>query len=1141
MKVEYTETPLGIDVDKPRFSWQMVVGDNERGYSQKAFQLVVSDAKGKQVWDSGKRETDLSLNIEYAGIPLLPTMRYTWTVKVWDQNGKICTGSSWFETGLMSHLGIGREWNNAKWIGGGEEDRILYSHYLPVFRLSFSLQFDCKSKSARAGFIYGANDARLLDRNKNIYHLENGINESYIKVELDFTPLELGQEAVMNIYRSGFHPEDKEDIPFHQIFLSGELINKDNRYEKHTVYLSSDLGFTRFYLDNGKKEIGSVNLNPLGKGGDFIAFPMVGDLGIEIPNEQVVSFSEVTVTDFRSPQNIITDVEYLDCPMMKSKDKVFSVINPSKNSMPMLRTVFSSKEKIIKARLYVTARGIYEMYINGDRIGSDYFNPGITQYNKTHLYQTFDVTNNIHPGENAIGALLAEGWWSGGSTFVGENWNYFGDRQSLLAKLVITYADGTEDIVVTNPDTWKYFNNGPIVYGSFFQGEIYDASKENDIEGWNMPTYDASGWKKAEEVTLQKCISHEGWGNGSAVDDYSEFELVGQFGQTVKIVEELTALSVDEVRSGVYVYDMGQNMVGVPKISLVNMLPGTRINLRFAEVKYPDLPEYSENKGMLMLENIRAAMSQDIYITKGGQETIFPRFTFHGYRFVEITGIDKPLPVEAVKGMVLSSIDGWSSHYETSNSKINQLWKNITWSTYGNFLSIPTDCPQRNERLGWAGDISVFSRTATYLGDVPQFLRRYLRAMRDVQRADGRFPDIAPLGGGFGGMLWGSAGITVAWECYQQYQDRVLLEEHYDAMKHYIQYLLEKTIDPVTGIMVQEKIWGNLGDWLGPEDDKNDKSLLWEAYFIYDLELMQKIASLLDKKADAEWYRKLYQERKEHFTKIYVRSEDGKTISSGYDGSEQGKLVDTQTSYVLPLVFKCLDGNVQKRLAANLLKTIVRKNAADNGRLCPSYSLMTGFIGTAWISKALSENGYHEAAYQLLQQTTYPSWLYSVEQGATTIWERLNSYTHTDGFGGNNRMNSFNHYSFGAVGAWMYNYSLGIQRDEGFPGFKHFILKPVVDPTGEMKFAKGYYDSMYGRIESSWNVQENAVFYRFIVPANTTALLYLSAGSVDEIKECGNHIDQGNEGIEFVGQKDGYVVLKLYSGKYSFEVKSVKE
>lgn len=314
------------------------------------------------------------------------------------------------------------------------------------------------------------------------------------------------------------------------------------------------------------------------------------------------------------------------------------------------------------------------------------------------------------------------------------------------------------------------------------------------------------------------------------VNDYSAFHLKAQYGQTVRAIQQLTARSVEEVRPGIFVYDMGQNMVGVPEITLHGMEAGREINLRYAEVKYPDLPRYAGNEGMIMLENIRAAMTQDKYITKGGEETIAPRFTYHGYRYVEITGIDKALPLESVKGTVLSSIDRLASQYETSNEKVNQLWHNIVWSTYANFFSIPTDCPQRNERLGWAGDISVFSRTATYLADVPQFLRRYLQAMRDVQREDGRFPDVAPLGVGFGGLLWGSAGITVPWEVYQQYGDKSLLAEHYAAMGRYIDYILAKTINPETGILEQEKVWGNLGDWLGPEDNKNDKTLMWEAY-----------------------------------------------------------------------------------------------------------------------------------------------------------------------------------------------------------------------------------------------------------------------------------------------------------------------
>ena len=1137
LQVEYAVTPLGIDVENPRFSWQMEGDTDERGLLQTARQIVVIDEAGVQVWDSKKITDDQSLNIEYAGLPLKAATRYQWTVHVWDTKHRKVSASSWFETGLMSSDRAYEGWGGAKWIGAGDEDRTFYSHYLPVFKLNFSLRLDETTKTTCSGFIYGANDERLMERYKNLYQLENKKDESYIKVELNITPLLSGQDAVLNIYRVGYHPDDKKDIPYKSFAIPQEMVNEHNKYDWHTVTLRSNLGFTQFYVDNTDKQIGSVNLNPLGQGGDFVAFPVVGDVGYFVPAGQAASFSKVEIANFRSPANVITTLQDSVCRIVGRISDTFTTFAPESHSAPMLRTVFASSEtKIKKARLYVTSRGIYEVYLNGRRIGNDYFNPGITQYNKTHLYQTFDVTEYIHSGQNVLGALLSEGWWSGGATFTGDNWNFFGDRQSLLAKLVITYADGQEKVVITEPSTWQYYNRGPICYGSFFQGEVYDALRDARVEGWSTASYNAVDWKPACEVALEGNVSMEGNPDKPWVNDYSDFELIGQFGQTVKAKKELTALSVEEVRPGVFVYDMGQNMVGVPKIKLSGMKPGTRICLRFAEVKYPDLPEYKGNTGMIMLENIRAAMAQDIYIAKGGEETIFPRFTYHGYRFVEITGIDEPLPAASVKGVVLSSIHELVSRYETSDEKVNKLWENITWSSFANFMSIPTDCPQRNERLGWAGDISVFSRTATYLANVPQFLRRYLCSMRDVQREDGRFPDIAPLGGGFGGLLWGSAGITVPWECYLQYGDKVLLAEHYDAMKRYISYVLDKTIDPKTNLLVQSRAWGDLCDWLGLEDNRNDKSLLWEAYFIYDLELMSKIATILGKTTDAEEYRKLHSDRKAFFNSTYLQPETCKTIHSAFVPKKQGTLVDTQTSYVLPLVFGIIDEENKPKFVKNLMETIVRENRTEQGRWCPPYSLMTGFIGTAWISKALSDNGCSEAAYKLLQQTNYPSWLYSVEQGATTIWERLNSYTHEDGFGGNNRMNSFNHYSFGAVGAWMYNYSLGIERDEDFPGFKHFMLKPEVDTAGNMTYAKGYYDSMYGRIESSWRVEEDAIIYQCTVPANATATLHLPATSVKNIVE-GNRTLKKSKGIEYVGIEDGKVVLRLLAGRYSFGIK----
>jgi alpha-L-rhamnosidase len=1134
LKTEYTLAPLGIDVNRPRFSWQMET--KLPGCYQTAFQIVVADEAGNLVWNSGKKRESRSLNISYDGHSLKARTRYTWTVDVWDQHTNKHSNKSWFETGLMDPDGHLAGWSGAKWIGGNDEDLPLYPQYLPVFRLNFSLQLDKASKSTRAGFIYGANDMRLLDRNKNYYGLQKKKDSSFIRLELDIAPLGSNGSALLHIYRAGYKPGDRADKPFKSFTIPASLINNDNKYEKHTLYLSSVMGATEIFMDADKKEnlLGSLGLNPLGQGGDFIAFPVLAQIGFSVPDGQVAYYSNVQIRNFRSPANLLYSAYPSPITVKGQQAATGALSDPARNAMPMLRTVFvAAKNRVAKARLYVTSRGIYDIYLNGQRVNNDYFNPGLTQYNKTQLYQTFDVTRLVAPGKNALGAILGEGWWSGGSTYMGNFWNFFGDRQSLLAKLVITYTNRNETTVVTDPQHWTYFNQGPVVCGSFFQGEVYNAVKEAEIRGWSEPSFSDSKWHRAVEVGIIGHISQDLKNkavNMPMVDDYSELKLIGQFGETIKKVKELPAIGMEEIRPGVYVYDLGQNMAGVPHISLNGMPAGKKITLRFAEVKYPNLPEYKENTGMIMLENIRAAMAQDIYITRGGIETIRPRFTYHGFRYIEITGIDRPLPLTAVKGDVLSSVHQFNAGYETSNQAVNRLWKNITWSARANFMSIPTDCPQRNERLGWGGDISVFSRTATYLATIPQFLRRHMLAMRDVQRPDGRFADVAPLGGGFGDTLWGSAGIAVAWESYQQYGDRDLLVEHYDAMMNYIKFLIAQ-IDPQTHVLDDKNRgrWASLGDWLSPEYNKTEKSLLWEAYFINDLRQMEKIALALGKKTDANWFLDLGRERTAFFNATYVNSQNGETIF-------RGQTVDTQTSYAVPLAFGIIDEKEVARTINHLAAAVKRENPSDQGKMLPSYSLMTGFIGTAWISTALSDNGRADLAYHQLQQTTYPSWLYPVEQGATTIWERLNSYTHTQGFGGNNNMNSFNHYSFGAVGAWMCSRSLGIQRDESSAGFKHFILAPEPDPTKKMTYAKGYYESLYGKIESSWRLSGKNYTYHFHVPPNTSATLYLYADNPNDVFDSAKPFAR-SIGMQYRGKQKGRLVFELAPGNYDLRVK----
>jgi alpha-L-rhamnosidase len=1177
LKTNYQTTPLGTDLTTPQFSWQMQASDNKRGYKQVAYQIVVTDEQAKTVWNTQKVTSDIAHAIQYAGEALKPTTRYTWKLTVWDNFGSMASASSWFETGFLNPKIDA--WSGADWIGGGDEDLVFHSPYQSIFKIQYGIQLDKASNSTKASFIFGANDSRLMDKNLNLMGRKNAKNESYIAVELDISGLgsDTNGVAKLNIYRVGYTNGDKTDMPFKSIIIPKKLIKDANKYEKHTIYVQTpDMGIFEFFVDGiddahkvddaamrptSRFAPKGLNLNPVGAGHDYITFPMLADIGFKTENNQKAVFSDIQIKNLRYPSNTLfsenlkLNKTIFNSPNIAIAEGGYQVqggtlftTNPSKNAAPMLRSVFNVNEKQIKkARLYVTARGIYEVFLNGKRISNDYFNPGLTQYNKNHMYQTYDITTALNKGQNAIGAWLSEGWWSGNITYNGDNWNYFGDRLSLLAKLIVTYSDGTEQVLISNDKDWKVFTEGPVRCGSFFQGEVYDATKEEDIKSWTSISYDDKAWKKASIVPLVGTACQGNFsdpvGRKTSLP-YDDFKLVGQMGENATIVKTLTAIGVEEVRPKVFVYDMGQNMVGIPQISIKNGQKGQVITMRFAEVRYPNLPDYKGNEGMVMMENIRAALAQDLYILRGGDEIIQPRFTFHGYRYMEVTGIDAAIPLPNVKALVISSVNELASSYETSNPLVNKLWQNITWSLRSNFLSIPTDCPNRNERMGWSGDISVFSRSATYLSDANLFLRRHLLGMRDIQFDNGRFTDVAPLGGGFGGTLWGSAGITVAWETYRQYGDIQLLNEHYGAMKRYIQFL-ETKIEKETGILNE----GPLGDWLSPEGNKNDNTLFWMSYFAYDLDILSQMATALGKNEDATLFKNRSGEIKKAFNNFYIDKTTHRTVKSGVKtgfmgapnesdtrgSSDKGKLMDTQASYAIPLALGLFNDENKPFALKYLNETIQRKNKDDGGIERPEYSLMTGFIGTASISQALSENGNDDFAYRLLVNKQYPSWLYSVVNGATSIWERLNSYTVENGFGGNNSMNSFNHYSFGAVAGWMYNHSLGIQRHPTKTGFQEFILKPTPDPKKEITFAKGHYNSMYGTIKSEWNTEGGKLIYKTTVPANTTAILYLPAKSVNSIKESGQKI-ASSKGIKLLKQEKDMVQLQLMSGDYSFKI-----
>lgn len=936
-----------------------------------------------------------------------------------------------FALGCLPQISFA-DFTDARWIGVANGDLPLFSSYLPVFKIDFDFS---KREQDTVALIYGANDPRLMDGNLNVYGLAAEPDASAIR-------LELTGDDVISLYRYGYHPNDQRDKPF------ATFRSPVNFQGSHHIQLKVNLGHTDIYVDGEKT--GYAAMGPQGNGGGHEAFPTLSEVMAVTSGGSRISNLEVS--NFRSPGNTLYKAE--------GPFTGFVRIDIPQRAMPELRSDFilDSTKSIKKASVTATARGIYDMTVNGRRVSELYFLPGHTQYNKTHLYHTFDLTPIVKGGHNEVRVAMGEGWWSGAALYEGENWNFYGDRQSLLASIDIEYTDGTRDSFPTSPDTWQYSIDGPIREASFFQGEIHDATVGESERRWHQ----------AVEIPIEGNVCE-------AVGDWSAVNLRPAFGDSVAVADTLTAVAVTRPRQGVYIYDLGQNIAGVPHVDLTGLPRASDVTFRYAELLYPDLAEYKELAGMLMTENLRAAMCRDQYRTRGeGIEIYSPRLTFHGFRYIEITGLDEALPLERVKAFAVSSIPRFRAGFECSDTLVNRLWQNILWSAKGNFISIPTDCPQRNERLGWMGDISVFSPTATRIADVNAILRQHIQSMRDCQHSDGRFPDVAPTDYGFGGLLWGSAGIVVPREHFRQYADTALLAEHYPAMKRYMDYIFGKTIDRATGIIVQNHEWGDLGDWLSPEYDKNDKSLLWECYLIHDLDIMEETARILGRDDDARHYREMAAERRDFFRKVYLDLENLITIHSSYDPDKVGKPVDTQASYALPIAFGIID---DQKFYDNFALTVERVNRADDGTVCPPYSLMTGFIGTAWISEALTKAGRNDLAYRLLTNTSYPSWLYPVTQGATTIWERLNSYTHTHGFGGNNGMNSFNHYSFGAVGNWLLTRTAGIDYSDG-----KLTFIPVPDLTGSLTWAKGWMEIPGGKAECSWHLDGDEVVVTITSP-----------------------------------------------------------
>ncbi|MFB5678881.1 family 78 glycoside hydrolase catalytic domain [Paenibacillus terreus] len=743
-----------------------------------------------------------------------------------------------------------------------------------------------------------------------------------------------------------------------------------------------------------------------------------------------------------------------------------------------MRTDFALPDNVVSARVYATSLGLYRLYVNGVPADDTLFNPGFTSYNKRLQYQTYDVTPLLSSGDNALGCLLGNGWYKGYLAWEGKK-EHFGTTRAVLIQLHVTLSDGSEQIIVSDGN-WRV-SSGPLLMSELYQGETYDARLEMD--GWSSPGFADQDWAKA------------------MITNPPESALVAQENEPARIIETIKPIAVVTTPKGETVLDMGQNMVGWVRFT-VRAEAGTVITLQHAEVLDRD--------GNFYTGNLRSAKQTITYICRGGEaETFEPHLSFQGFRYVKVTGVPQEQLLEQFIGCVIHTDLEPTGSFRCSDELVNQLQHNILWGQKGNFLDIPTDCPQRDERLGWTGDAQVFIRTAAFNMNVVTFFEKWLKDLAADQEADGRVPHVIPdvPVAGYGSAAWGDAAVICPWTLYQCYGDIRVLETQYPSMKAWVEYIRAQGED--------EFLWNtgfHFGDWLGLDAKENSyigatpKDLIATAYYAYSTELLAKTAAVLGKNEDAKAYEGLHENIVRAFRKEFV-TPNGRVASP------------TQTAYVLALMFDLLAEQDRPRTAKMLAEHI-----EDNG-----VHLTTGFVGTPYLCLVLSRFGYTDLAYRLVLQKEYPSWLYSVIQGATTIWEHWDGIKQ-DGSFWSDGMNSYNHYAYGAIGDWLYRVVGSIDLIE--PGYKKIRIKPQIGE--QFSWNEASLDSVYGTIRVSWIKQDQGtVKMDVVIPANTTAEVIIATSERGRVLESGKSLDQ-TEGLRGVEQTTEGHMLLIGSGSYNF-------
>jgi alpha-L-rhamnosidase len=1012
LRCEYLNDPTGIDVAAPRLSW--IMDSSAQADRQTAYQVIVASSPEKladnqgDIWDSGRVATDQSINVEYAGKPLLSRMHRYWKVRIWDKDNNVTPWSEPAEwsTGLLAPA----DWKGA-WIG-----------------LSPSINDDDFTVANLDGtkWIWGGEGSRV----------EPGTLDFTRTFELPSDPI---TSAGIVLYG--------EDA--FTLFVNGHTVAHADRKDRPTAV---DL---KQFLNSGWNHVDIEVQNKKAK-------PQRGGLAARV----VVNGRTVTSTDENWKVSSKGWVNATTEPSAWQNARITGdflvsdqgrqwLWHPAAAPAHYLRHEFTADKSVARATAYVSGLGWFELHVNGRKVGDHVLDPIVSDYSKRAYYVTFDVTNLIKQGPNAVGAILGLGRYC---------------AMQLRLQIEIDYSDGTTALW-TSDGSWKGTDHGPIISQSEYDGETYDAQKE--IAGWDEAGFDDSSWLPVAE------------------DSGKTIEMSAQMAEPIRVTGIVKPIAVTNPRPGVFVFDMGQNMVGWCQLR-VSGPAGTTVRLHHAETLRPD--------GMIYADNLRTAEATDRYTLKGGGEEIYePRFTYHGFRFVEVTGFPGTPPLDALEGQVVNDDLADSAAFECSNPLLNQIHHNIYWGVRGNYNGVPTDCPQRNERLGWLGDRGEECAGEAYCFDIAALYQKWVRDMRDSQTEAGSIADTAPPGTLHNdGVVWPSTYPLAVDMLFNNYANIRCVAEQYDAMKKWIVYMNGSLKN---GIMQKN----TYGDWCVPPESaelvhskdplrQTDGKLLSTAYFFHDLKLLSKAADLLGKPNDVRQFDAQAETIKTAFNREFLDS------STGQYGN------GAQTASVLPLAFGMVPDDARKKVFDTLVKKIQSQNKDHLG---------TGLVGAQWLMRVLSDNGRPDLAYAIATQTSYPSWGYMVSKGATTIWELWNGDT------ADPSMNSGNHVMLiGDLNIWLHEYALGIAPDPDSPGWKHFIIHPRL--TAQLDWARGFYDSPYGRIECDWKRSGNDFVLNVTVPPNSTASVYTP----------GNAVQTGaGEVLQISG---GEMVHEMPSGSFQF-------